>query len=689
MKKIICKLGLLLAMGVTVAVTACSSSEDLENEIGTSKHTVHLTFTAQQEQGEGTRAIIDAADSKQINWQEGDEISVFDGSANQKFTLTSGEGTPSGIFDGEAAEATAYTALYPYQAAAIENNGKLTANIPATQTATANSFDPAAALMMAEVSDNNKNFQFRNCVAYIKVTIDEPAKSISFASLDGRSVAGTVTLDYNQGEPTAEISAEGSLSATLQPKSGEETIAAGTYYIAVLPQAMELGFKLAYVDADGITHNRIYTGTNFTAKRNKVSNMGTINAGNTYTNRQIVYYADSKYDDFLSASVLTSDGKTISLKNLGTEATHEFNNGIGVLTFNNDVKSINSLFHNYYNENLTTITKVILPESTEKVSSFSFCNSQIEELYIPQSVTELVNAIKYMPKLKKLVLPANFNISEDFLCSCPMLEAIYGPNTNSEHNAIIKDHVLIAVATGNLTSYAVPAGISKIGIRAFEGTNLQKVTLPPSVTTIADYAFISSNITSLTIPKSVKYLGESCFQITKNLETLSFEEGSQITQIPGWAFNWSKAIVNIPASVTSIGDYAFYAYNSYRTTKAHIVIPDNVETIEKYAFYQAINIESITLGAKVSNVSSMALGGIKKETKNTKNEDVPSDEQTNLKYIYSKNPTPPTLDNDTFKNTNIDELEAIFVPAESVDDYKTADTWSQYADKIQAMPNGN
>lgn len=684
MKKIICKLGLLLAMGVTVGVTACSSSEDLENGNGTPKHTVHLTFTAQQEQGEGTRAVIDAADSKQINWQEGDEISVFDGSANQKFTLTSGEGTPSGIFDGEAAEATSYTALYPYQAAAIENNGKLTANIPATQTATANSFDPAAALMMAEVSDNNKNFQFRNCVAYIKVTIDEPAKSISFASLDGRSVAGTVTLDYNHGEPTAVISADGSISATLQPKSGEETIAAGTYYIAVLPQAMELGFKLAYVDADGITHNRIYTGTNFTAKRNKVSNMGTINTGNTYTNRQIVYYADSKYDGFLSsASVQTSDGKTIYLNNLGTEATYEFNNGIGVLTFQNDILSINLLFSN---DNNTGITKVILPESLTSITN-AFVNSQIEELYIPQSVTKLPKAIRIMPQLKKLVLPiVNVDIQEGMIEKCPKLEAIYGQYTNPEHNAIIKDNVLIHAAVGNSSTYTIPTGITKIGKYAFDRTTPQEVIIPNSVETIGELAFYQSGITTLHIPKSVTSLERSCFSTTQYLESLSFEEGSQITVIPEYAFDWSKAIVDVlPASVTSIDRYAFYAYNSYRTTKAHIVIPDNVETIGAYAFYQAINIESITLGAKVSNVGSMALGNIHKQAQNSY-VDVPAEEQTNLKYIYSKNPTPPTLNEDTFNYTKMNDLVAIYVPTESVDAYKTADVWSQYADKIQAMP---
>ena len=49
------------------------------------------------------RAYLDGTSYKQF-WSEGDEISVFDGVANIKFTLTAGAGTPTATFstDGQS-----------------------------------------------------------------------------------------------------------------------------------------------------------------------------------------------------------------------------------------------------------------------------------------------------------------------------------------------------------------------------------------------------------------------------------------------------------------------------------------------------------------------------------------------------------------------------------------------------------
>lgn len=52
--------------------------------------------------------------------------------------------------------------------------------------------------------------------------------------------------------------------------------------------------------------------------------------------------------------------------------------------------------------------------------------------------------------------------------------------------------------------------------------------------------------------------------------------------------------------------------------------------------------------------------------------------------------TPPTLYGNTtfdFFFPNLTSLTAIYVPSESVNDYKTANMWSKNADIIQAIPN--
>lgn len=53
-----------------------------------------------------------------------------------------------------------------------------------------------------------------------------------------------------------------------------------------------------------------------------------------------------------------------------------------------------------------------------------------------------------------------------------------------------------------------------------------------------------------------------------------------------------------------------------------------------------------------------------------------------LQTVICRATTPPSIESYTFRNTNI---TTIYVPAESVDAYKTATNWSTYADKITAI----
>lgn len=672
----------LALMAGAMALAACSEDAMVENNNNNNNNVapgtkIALTFSAQQENDGSTRAAIDGTDSKKIDWQTTDHISVFDGSSNNDFVIDEIDPSDatSATFTGEAAEAATYAALYPYQSGAALSGEDITGVVlPATQTATPGSFDPAAGLMMAVTTGAEKNFAFKNAVAYIKVTTEVPAKEITFSSFDCEDIAGTVTLSYNSGTPTATVTSGGTDIVTLVPATGEETIPAGTYYIAVLPQALPFGFTLSYVDAEGVAHNRI-SNKEYTSVRNKVTNMGTINASNTYTNRQIVYYADAKITSLPSnAHVILNDNTEVYLED-GTGFTHEFSDGIGVITFEKDIKQTIQLF-----DGISSVTKVILPASIPELGSWNFDGTSIKELYLPKSITKIEDySLAGIGQLEKLLLPKHATIGEGTIYNNPKLQAIYGPYTTPEHNAVIKDNVLLGVAGANIP--AIPEGVTKIGKFVYGYASITGTfIIPQSVTTITDRAFIKCKISGdLVIPKSVSYIGEFAFDNTNQLNSVTFEEGSNLTRIYRYTFNWSKARVTLPKSLTRIDQYAFFAYNTNQPTKTDIVIPDNVTTIEQYAFYQASNIESITFGAKLSSVGSMAFGNIGAEGTHS----APAEEQTNLKYIYSKNPTPPTLASDVFQYTQMGDLEKIYVPRASVEAYKAAAVWSSYASKIE------
>ena len=58
---------------------------------------------------------------------------------------------------------------------------------------------------------------------------------------------------------------------------------------------------------------------------------------------------------------------------------------------------------------------------------------------------------------------------------------------------------------------------------------------------------------------------------------------------------------------------------------------------------------------------------------------------TSLTSVTVKSATPPTLGFGVFYNGSSNLV--IYVPAESVDAYKSASGWSTYADRIQAIPS--
>lgn len=103
-------------------------------------------------------------------------------------------------------------------------------------------------------------------------------------------------------------------------------------------------------------------------------------------------------------------------------------------------------------------------------------------------------------------------------------------------------------------------------------------------------------------------------------------------------------------------------------------IPDNVVSIGDYAFYGCEKLENVTIGNRITSIGLEAFNACKK-----------------LSTLYCKPATPPSL-RDSFV-PNIDDdmgiivayqpISKIYVPHSAVDAYKSADEWSEYANKIE------
>ncbi len=151
-------------------------------------------------------------------------------------------------------------------------DGKITdVSLPAVQTATEGSFDPATALMMAQTTGSTDAMEFKNVASYFKFVAPFDCSKVKIIdNAHAGNMAGTLTLDYNAGNPTAEVTANGASSITLTG-----TIEQGkTYYIATLPQTFTEGITMVFAKADGTDYVK-RTSSSYTLGRNKVSNMGT------------------------------------------------------------------------------------------------------------------------------------------------------------------------------------------------------------------------------------------------------------------------------------------------------------------------------------------------------------------------------------------------------------------------------
>lgn len=140
--------------------------------------------------------------------------------------------------------------------------------IPDVQTvAVGQTVDPKAVLMVAKA--DGEDLAFKNVCSYVKVTPTVACKKIEVRA-NGADLAGICTVAVSD-EPAASITSDGTSVVTLKAADGD--LAAGTYYIAVLPGAKSNGIEVRfYTSAETFNYNA--RSTSFTFVRSKVHSGG-------------------------------------------------------------------------------------------------------------------------------------------------------------------------------------------------------------------------------------------------------------------------------------------------------------------------------------------------------------------------------------------------------------------------------
>ena len=155
----------------------------------------------------------------------------------------------------------------------------------------------------------------------------------------------------------------------------------------------------------------------------------------------------------------------------------------------------------------------------------------------------------------------------------------------------------------DITTVVIENGVTYIGANAFYGySNLSTVSGGSNVTSVGSYVFNATKWLD-NLPTGLTYVGHVAYRFKGNGTSVTLDENT--TQIAENCFHGSGlASIVIPASVTSIGENAFY--NCINLTSATFAEGSLLESIGRCAFYSCKSLTEITIPEEVTFVGEYA-----------------------------------------------------------------------------------
>ncbi len=212
---------------------------------------------------------------------------------------------------------------------------------------------------------------------------------------------------------------------------------------------------------------------------------------------------------------------------------------------------------------------------------------------------------------------------------------------------------------GNL-DYNICLNLNMVSNTYEDGMGVLKFNGP--VTYFKEWAiYKNNNLTELIIPSSVKVTSYSCFRENQQMRRVVFAPGLLILGDSSLHHNEALEEVILPDTVKSIEKDAL----SHAYSLKHIDLPPYLETLGRSAFLYCGALESIVLPATMKSMGIYCF-----------------EHDKALKSVTCLAPEPPAGGTEMFDDTS--ECP-IYVPAESVDAYRSAPYWKNYAHRIRAI----
>ena len=293
---------------------------------------------------------------------------------------------------------------------------------------------------------------------------------------------------------------------------------------------------------------------------------------------------NSNIPDASSADNSPFRGSTFSEVIFGDEVTsigsYAFNNysSLTSLIIGNSVTSIGRYAFNRCS-GLTTIT---LPNSLKSIGAYAFSGTGITSITLPCTMTTLEDrAFSGLDLTSVNVLVTDYAA----FCSNVLLTQI--------KNKVKLPVVLVDLNGNEIKQFVVPEGVTTIGHNAFYNcTGLTSLTLATTVTEIGILPFGGcTNLPGVKIPATD--LAALC---NSRVFLLMNSEEKPIILVDG--NGWEIRDLNIPSSVTSIGDYAFANCTRLRSVN----IGNTVTSIGDFAFNGCTDLTTINVANAMTSI---------------------------------------------------------------------------------------
>ena len=199
----------------------------------------------------------------------------------------------------------------------------------------------------------------------------------------------------------------------------------------------------------------------------------------------------------------------------------------------------------YAFKNATSLKEISLPEGLLHIGDFSFVNTNLTEMTVPNSVTTIENgAFNEIATLEKvhigkevsmIVSNASFGVGYNPFQHCLALEAI----TVDEENRLFSSFKGVLYDKAQTVLCALPGSI----------TSMKADDFPVSLTKVAPYALCGAKVEEIVFPANTSIFDDACFQGCDQLKSLT---------IPSHATNFCNTILRYCSALEHLYVHGYY-----------------------------------------------------------------------------------------------------------------------------------